>query len=506
MTDKILPLDELAAQLDAARTDGRRVVLCHGVFDLLHPGHIQHFREARSLGDVLVVTVTADQFVNKGPGRPAFNHGLRMESLAALDCVSFVGLSEWPSAVEVIKRLKPHVYVKGSEYADAGKDVTGQITEEVAAVQEVGGDVHYSIGIVFSSSSLINTWFSTLPPAADVFIRGFRERHTVDEVLGALHAIADLRVLVIGDIIIDQYCYVTPLAKSPRESIIASQYVSEEQFAGGSLAIANHLAGLCKEVTLLATLGPDPEHLTFVKEHLRPNVQLQLQHTPTRPTVVKRRFLEATFLSKLFEIQVLDDSPHDDETDRALEHKLHAAIPEHDLVVVADFGHGLLTHRLRRMLTSSDAWLGVNTQANSANLGFNTIAGYDRVNFGCIHELELRLATRSKHGGIHELAERTLRSLQADRFMVTAGPRGTMLLEARGGTFETPSLAARVIDRVGAGDTVFSTAAPLVFRGVNSEIVGLLGNCGGSMAVQTVCNRSFIDRSAMAKFIMHLLK
>ena len=113
---KVQSLDELAAVSQALRAEGRRVVLCHGVFDLLHLGHMRHFEAARTHGDVLIVTVTPDRFVAKGPGRPAFNERLRAETIAALECVDYVAVNQWPTAVETIATLAPHVYAKGDDY------------------------------------------------------------------------------------------------------------------------------------------------------------------------------------------------------------------------------------------------------------------------------------------------------------------------------------------------------------------------------------------------------
>lgn len=107
--EKIHPLDSLAEKLASLRKKGQKIVLCHGVFDLLHPGHILYFQAARKNGDVLVVTVTQDQYVNKGPGRPVFSQRLRMESIAALECVDYVALNQWPTAVETILKLRPNV-------------------------------------------------------------------------------------------------------------------------------------------------------------------------------------------------------------------------------------------------------------------------------------------------------------------------------------------------------------------------------------------------------------
>lgn len=505
-SSKIRPIDELAESLREARAEGRRVVLCHGVFDLLHPGHVQHFQEAARLGDILVATVTADEFVNKGPGRPAFSHRLRMESLAALEPINFVGLSEAPTAVDIIRRLKPDVYVKGTEYADSSNDLTGEIDNEVAAVKEGGGTVHYTNGEVFSSSALINRYFNTLTPQGEAYLREFRMRHSADEVVSALKGVQDLRVLVVGDIIIDQYCYCSALAKSPREKIVAAQYVSEEQFAGGSLAIANHLAGICKEVTLIGTIGPEDHLLEFCKAHLRPNVELIALRTPNRPTVIKRRFLDSTYLGKMFEIQYLDDSPHDDNTDTELARALHRDLRTHDLVVVADFGHGVLTENARDIICASPTFMAVNTQANSANFGFNTLERYRRVDYACLHEMELRLSAHSQHGPLPALARKMRLQLGATRFMVTRGPNGTLLIETDGSEHTTPVMTQRIVDRVGAGDTVFSVTSPLVFKQCPADVLGFVGNCAGAIAVQTVCNRDPVSQSSLSKFIVHLLK
>ena len=125
---KIKTLPELAATLAGLRGQKRRIVHCHGVFDLLHVGHLRYFQEAKAMGDVLVVTLTTDRYVNKGPHRPAFTEQLRAEVLAGLECIDFVAINPTPSAIEAIQLLRPDVYVKGPDYKDASKDVTGKIS------------------------------------------------------------------------------------------------------------------------------------------------------------------------------------------------------------------------------------------------------------------------------------------------------------------------------------------------------------------------------------------
>ncbi len=134
----------------AMRDQGLRVVLAHGVFDVVHCGHVRYLQAARALGDVLVVTVTPDRFVSKGPGRPVFPAEVRAEVLAALACVSFVAVNRWPTAVEVIRLLRPHVYAKGADAAGSER-----LEEERRAVEECGGRVVLIPGEKFSSTAIL---------------------------------------------------------------------------------------------------------------------------------------------------------------------------------------------------------------------------------------------------------------------------------------------------------------------------------------------------------------
>src|SRR5215475_13432577 len=115
-TSKIIGFDTAGATLRELKQKGRRIVQSHGLFDLLHPGHIAHLEEARALGDLLVVTMTADKHVHKGPGRPYFNEQLRARTLAALACVDYVVVVPFPGAAEAIEVVQPHIYCKGKDY------------------------------------------------------------------------------------------------------------------------------------------------------------------------------------------------------------------------------------------------------------------------------------------------------------------------------------------------------------------------------------------------------
>jgi len=156
MKNKIFSLNSLQNLLKNDKKKSLKIVLCHGVFDLLHVGHIKHLKKAKELGDKLVVTITPDKFVNKGPGRPVFNQILRSESISALEFVDYVAINETSTAVHPIRVIKPKFYCKGNDYKNHKNDVTGEIKNELKAVRAIKGKMVFTNEITFSSSNLIN--------------------------------------------------------------------------------------------------------------------------------------------------------------------------------------------------------------------------------------------------------------------------------------------------------------------------------------------------------------
>lgn len=237
---KILGLNEMAKRSRQLRTRGKCVVLCHGTFDLIHTGHIRYLQRAKQEGDVLMLTVTGDAYVNKGPGRPVFNEQLRAENLAALACVDFVAINHAVTAVEALHHIRPNVYAKGSDYRSHGDDVTGNIVREKEAVEAHGGRIFYTDEITFSSTHLLNEHFGVFPPETHEYLHAFRTHWSDKDVRRMIRSVSGQRVLVVGDAIIDQYHYAVPLGQTGKDNILAVRYESEEQFAGGAIAVANH--------------------------------------------------------------------------------------------------------------------------------------------------------------------------------------------------------------------------------------------------------------------------
>ncbi|MDO8494815.1 MAG: PfkB family carbohydrate kinase [Deltaproteobacteria bacterium] len=503
---KVLSFEELKKRVETLKKEGKKVVLCHGVFDLVHPGHILHFKAAKTHGDILIVTLTKDEYVFKGPGRPYFNQRLRLETIAALEAVDYVALNEWPTSIETLKQLKPDFYAKGSDYKKHEQDVTGNIALEVAAVKEVGGKVVYTDEEMFSSSKLINSYFQSHPEETSDYLTEFKKKFSADQIVQSLKCLKGLNVLVVGETILDQYSYCQPLAKTPKDIIVSGRFVSNEDFAGGTAAMANHLANFCKNVSLISVMGSEQEHLQYFQSKLASNVKFLPVIDEKRSTIIKRRFMATDFLKKMFELQIMDDGDLPPAIEDQIVQQIEKEAAKADLVVVGDFGHGMLTERVKESLYNCGKFLALNTQSNSANMGFNPVTAYKRADYVSIDEPELRFAAHSKYGEIEMLAEEIKGRLEADHFMVSLGAAGNAFLSKEGNKIRTPVFSTRVVDRTGAGDALFSVTAPCVYTGLHPEMVGFIANCVGALAVETVCNREAIDARKLFKFITYLLK
>jgi cytidyltransferase-like protein len=427
-----------------------RVVQCHGCFDLLHIGHIRHFEAAKQHGDRLVVTVTPDAFVNKGPGRPRFTAPVRAEAIRALRCVDDVQITDAPTAADAIRQIRPSVFAKGPDYA-------GWLhPSEREAIADVGAELVITDTEKWSSSALLRE--SSLNPAAQAYLARIREQYTVADVRGWLDRARKLRVLVVGDAIRDEYHYVDTLGKSGKDPILAARFVKGESFQGGASAVAAHVQAVSDDVHLV--MGP---RLT-----------------------VKRRFIEQYPFQKLFEVY------------EAVDQGGELTLPDlraYDLVVVADYGHGALTHASIAQLTDKARCLAVNVQANAGNHGFNTISKYRRAEFLSISERELRLDARDETSPVTRLAAQA-RQQHSATVLVTRGSQGCLAIGADG-VRESPAFTTHVVDHTGAGDAVFAVAACGVAVGMPLDLVTFLASVVGTQAVGIVGNARYIEREAL---------
>ena len=508
-SSKIIPFAEASAFFAELRGHGRRVVQCHGTFDLIHPGHIVHLEEAKALGDDLVVTVTDEKHVNKGPGRPYFNDALRARTLAALSCVDYIVLIPHAAAVEAIECVRPHVYVKGKEYEDTSVDVTGNIHDDLATVERLGGEVRYLGDVVFSSTRLLNRHFDAVNPEVAEFCRALASGISPSALADVVNDFSGLRVLVVGDTIFDRYSYVTVQGLTSKNRIISGRYLDEETQAGGALAVHRHIKQFTPQARFVSLLGTEDWLEPFLRIHL-PAEDDATVRDPEFVSIIKQRFVEPVRegkdLSKLFSVNFINPNPPTGATiDRVLE-RLENELPGCDIVVLADFGHGLMQTAVRDFLQDSAPFLALNCQTNSNNHGFNIISRqYRRANVFSLDEQELLLSCGHRHIDHAAELDKLRRHLQAGAGWLTRGAVTTIGLDADGSCAACPPLGEDVTDTIGAGDAFFSVMALAAARGLPVDLTTFLGQLAGAQAVRIVGNREPISKAVLLKSGMALL-
>ncbi len=506
MKDKIFQLDLLISFVhEWKEKERKKIIYAHGAFDLFHAGHIHHLEEAKKLGDILIVTITPDRFIKKGPGRPRFNEVSRMKFVAGLECVDFVALNDAPEATETIKKINPDIYVKGDDVKERALDPKEGLFREIEAVKAVGGKVCFIKSLPIHSTDLLNEHFSIYSKETDAFLDKFSEKYSVEMIFDFLEKIKKLKVLVIGDAIIDQYQYVTVATKSPKSNHLVAKCLNEEEFAGGVLACANHIAEFCDRVFLATCLGFSDSRQEFIEQHLKGNIIRGFFYRDDAPTTLKKRFIEPAYLTKLFEVNYLNESALPFYVEESLISSLEEIIGDYDLVLAADYGHGFLTDKIIAWLSVKAKFLATNVQTNSANYGFNLVTKYPRADYVCIDEPEVRLATHSREGDLKMLIEQISRKTKARKISITCGHRGCLVFGEGEGFHEVPVLSTKVVDTVGAGDAFFSASAPFASLGAPMDLVGFIGNVAGAIKVGTLCNKSSVDAEQLKEYIKRLL-
>ena len=509
---KIVSSDELQKLRREHRDRGLQVVLCHGVFDLLHPGHITHLQQARSMGDILLVSVTAAEYVSEGPGRPFFTDDLRLKSLASLSCVDYVVLSRTDTALDVLDCLQPDIYVKGSEYEEAENDITRNIEREIAKVRSYGGEVRFTGGPVFSSTRLLNHEFPVLSGEAKEFLMDFSSRYSLSDIQDCLSQMQALSVLVVGDVIFDQYVFCTVQGLSVKDRALSARFEREETYPG-SLAIARHISMYCHEACLRSIVGDGCwcQRQRSILDSLQGEFRLDLHEASGFQTVVKRRYVERRGLrnefDKLFAINYLDGGGAGGGAGRqAFYERLEESVPGFDLVVVCDFGHGLIDERVMEIVQDRASWLAVNCQTNTANFGNNLITKYRRADTFTLDERELKLAFSGHPVSPGDLLQCLSRRLRAGMGWLTLGSRGALGIGDGGRLLSIPALTLTATDTVGAGDAFFAIASLCARAQVPLQVACFLASIAGALAANILGNAQPVERVRMIKYASTLMK
>jgi bifunctional ADP-heptose synthase (sugar kinase/adenylyltransferase) len=265
------------------------------------------------------------------------------------------------------------------------------------------------------------------------------------------------------------------------------------------------LSSFCENVTLLSCFGTKDQYIDFAKKHLPDNVKLVPFMRKDTFTTVKRRYVDPAFHHKLFEIHFFDDTPLGKDLEGSICSYLSDRLGDFDLVVVGDFGHGLMTKGIIEPLCCSKKFLAITVQTNSDNYGFNYVTKYPRADYVALDEREVRLACHDRFADIRSLVSELTEKLKSSRFAVTLGREGSMIQD-NGAFRKAPIVTTRVVDTIGSGDAFLALSALAAFLNAPAAVLLFLGNVAGAMAANIVGNNEKIDQSEYKKFIHALLK
>lgn len=353
---------------------------------------------------------------------------------------------------------------------------------------------------------LIDKFLNSYSAETIKFLDDFKEKYDFKMIEESLHDLKNLKVLIVGDGIVDEYHYCEPMGKSAKANVIVNRYLHNEVFAGGAFAIANHVSGLCDEVQLVTLLGKKNSRENFVTENLKPNVKTKFFYREDGPTIVKKRYVHHYSSEKLFEINFINDMFVSGSLEEEVVSYFESEVSKYDLVLVSDFGHGFVTEKIFNTIEKNAKILAINTQTNAANAGYNLITKYHNPNYVCLDEPEIRLAAQKKHSDIEGIAQNIRESINAHYLIVTMGKKGSLGVNREGKVNRTPVFSTQVVDTIGAGDAFFAFTAPCFARGLPLDLVSFFGNTVGALAVQIVCNKRAIEKDELLEFINALVK
>jgi len=485
------------------KIEKKRIVLCHGVFDVLHLGHIKHFEYAKKFGDILVVSVTSDRYVNKGIGRPHFSLEHRMLTISSLSIVDFVVPSDYPTAIKNVELIKPNFYVKGPDYKNS-KDITDNLNKERKAVLKCGGRIVYTTGITFSSSSIINKIDNKFNNDQNLFLKQIKNKYSFIYIEKVINKISNLSVNIFGEIIIDQYISCEPIGISGKDPFLVFNKKAEKRYPGGSFAIAKNVSDFSKKTNLISIFSKKiiKDYLTKNKNK---NLFLDLVFNKKGTDILKNRYLDINTNTKLFGLYSLNQ----DQISNVLEKKILKLLinrKKNNYFIISDYGHGLISKKISDFISKNRFNYTINSQINSSNRGFHSLFKYQNPKAVVINQSELVYEFKDKISSTEELIIKLQKSLNAEVVVVTTGISGAISYSKKEGFNYCPAFSEKILDKVGAGDALLSIFSLCKFVGLQNDLSLFISSLSAGYQVSVVNNSSFLKKNQLLKQINHILK
>jgi rfaE bifunctional protein kinase chain/domain len=464
------------ANLVGAPPRKRKVIMCHGVFDIVHPGHLRHLLYAKSKAEILIASLTADCHISKGCYRPHVPQDLRAINLAALEMVDYVIIDTEPTPLKNLAQIKPDIFAKGYEYQASGLPLKTQ--EELDVVQSYGGELIFTPGDYVLSSSLL---IETAPPSLRMEkLVGLMESAdlTFDELRRVIDSFEGRRIHVIGDTIVDTFTHTSMIGGQTKTPTISVLFEKKTDYIGGAGVVAEHLRAAGADVTFSTVLGED-NLKDFVLEGLsRSGVECKPVIDKTRPTTNKNAIISGGY--RLLKLDTLDSRSISDK----IVLSLTQAIAEEpaDALVFSDFRHGVFNRRTIPTLTEAipaGMYKVADSQVASRWGNITEFRGFDLIT---PNEREARFALGDQDSGIRPLAADLYDAAQCKTLMLKLGDKGVLTCrhgdhQALDSYFVVDSFVDRLVDGVGAGDALlaYSTLSMLASQSeITATIIGIM--------------------------------
>ncbi|MFA6311931.1 MAG: PfkB family carbohydrate kinase [Sterolibacterium sp.] len=458
-----------------SRPRTKKVIMCHGTFDVVHPGHVRHLLYAKTKADIVIASLTADEHIKKGNMRPYVPEDLRAVNLAALEMVDFVVVDRDPTPLRNLSLIQPDYFAKGYEYT-AGV-VHPKTQEEIEVLEGYGGEIIFTPGdIVYSSSALIEL----APPSIAVeklmtLMEG--EGITFQDLREALGKLKGLRVHVVGDTIVDSYTYCSMIGGMTKTPTISVRFEKKVDYVGGAGVVAKHLCAAGADVTFSTVLGNDA-YRSFVLDDLNAfGVHCLPIIDETRPTTNKNAIVAEAY--RLLKVDTLDNRSISDKIVEQL--KSHLGETKTQAVVFSDFRHGMFNRGTIPQLTAAipeGAFRVADSQVASRWGNILEFEGFDLIT---PNEREARFALGDQDSVVRPLALELHRRSRCGTLILKCGDRGIITYRTNSPTdlrafFNIESFAGRVVDAVGAGDALLAYATLVLVATKNEVIASILGN------------------------------
>ena len=460
-----------------------KTVFVSGNFNILHPGHLRLLRFARELGEKLIVGVHSDRIGGQGVHIP---QQLRLEGVKCNNWVSEALLVDEP-VTDILARLKPDVVVKGKEFEDA-------YNPELEVLEAYGGRLVFSSGdVAFSSVDLIRKSFSSGEAAIQQIPSSFSHRHGFinQDLHSVVEGFSDLKVCVIGDLIIDEYITCDPLGMSQEDPCIVVKPVDTQKFVGGAGIVAAHAAGLGAKVQLISVGGKDAV-LEFAQSALEDyGVEAHLFVDENRPTTLKQRYRAQN--KTLLRVSHL----HQGSVGKALQERMLKQITDSikgfDLLVFADFNYGCLPQVLVNELVAAGKRHQLTMAADSqCSSQIGDISRFQDMHLITPTEREVRVSLRNQEDGLAVIAERLRVQAKAKNIMLKLGAEGVLLHMNNGDqepfTDRLPALNNSPLDVAGAGDSMLISAGMSLAGGANPWQAAAIGSIAAALQVSRLGN------------------